>query len=156
VKYATLELLDDYAPPASQPQGVSLKQMFRELEVPSGIDLRLQVLKDKLDRARSLKSGWDSYGAPAPNGLTIDRASEGLRISRLRRNLPSTVVASAEGGIALCWDSRSKHAYIEYTNDASVVLAMYDLRETLAVDELSPSIESIAEAINRVGRFITA
>jgi hypothetical protein len=127
-----------------------------DIEKLSAHELRLDVLNAKLERVALLEADWDSYGAAVPSKLAISRAEQGLRLSRLLRQLPTTIVPSAEGGLALCWDSHAKHGYIEYANDATVLLALYDRNSEAAVEEISPSLDSVTSAINKIRQYLGA
>jgi hypothetical protein len=121
----------------------------------SAIELRLQVLDDKIERASRLTSDWDSYGSPAPSDLAVTNARVGLRVSRLVKNLPATIVPSAEGGIALCWDTAARHAYIEFSNEGTAIFVMYEGDREPSVAEIPSDLPSIAEATMTIQGFLS-
>ncbi|MGZ3529505.1 MAG: hypothetical protein ACXWNZ_18250 [Vulcanimicrobiaceae bacterium] len=114
---------------------------------------RAETLKSQLGELRTLEQNWDSYGAPPPSAASIDNAELALSQSETLRVMPSAVVASAEGGAALCWDVGAKHAYFEFDNDGMAVCAMYDVVADPYIVEFEPTVQNVASALQQVRVF---
>jgi hypothetical protein len=120
----------------------------------SATALRVAVLSEKIDNAAMLPVGWDSYCALPPNHEAIALARRALATARNVFALPSTITASADGGIALCWDSAERRAYIEFDNDGSAVIAMYDRTSEPYVSEFDPSTH-LSDAVSLAHYYIS-
>lgn len=116
--------------------------------VSSSQSLRRQsvfgVLLGELERAASYPDNWDGYGAEGPSKLAVDRGYAFLEECRTTSTLvPTTIVASAEGGIAAYFIADERVAYVEFANCGEVVLAMYgkggSAPEVLEVDPAAVS-----------------
>jgi hypothetical protein len=121
---------------------------------PSGTELRMQLLKRRIDFASEIQEGWDSYASPPPSPDAVKWARRALDLALIARALPSTIVPSADGGIALCWDSNDKHAYIEFDNDGSAVAAMYQGMGEPDVKDFLPADPWILEKIGLLQQFM--
>jgi hypothetical protein len=134
--------------------------LFSELEqdhfqMPwTATNLRLQALALKIDSAVELRPNWNSYGAPCPSVESAELARRVLTLASTR-SLPSTVIPSADGGIALCWDADDRHAYIEFGNDGDAVVGTYPGPTEAAVAEFVPSDSNILDAISKIQRFMS-
>jgi hypothetical protein len=136
-------------------------QRFLELkqsEIGSGyliMQAGFSALEQQLLKVASYHAGWDSYDAEAPSPATVHNTQ--LLLKRMRQSgfVPSSVVASAEGGIAIYFFRGDKTAYIEYRNSGEALAAMYD-RETLpVVMELDATEASALEALTRIREYLT-
>ncbi|MEQ1946443.1 MAG: hypothetical protein ABL995_04605 [Bryobacteraceae bacterium] len=105
---------------------------------------------EQLRRLSSLVDNWDSYGAPAPSPLSISKAKSVLQTLCTNLIRPSTIVASASGGISIYFLNGEKSAYIENCNDGEQVLVMYDQRSTTDVLEIGTDIQ-----IDDIARHLT-
>lgn len=115
---------------------------------------RRENLDEQLATICQLGDNWDSYGAPAPSRETAELAHRTVIMSEMARALPSAIVASAQGGVALCWDVEDKHAYIEFCNDGSTILATYRGMQDPRVDEIKPTAEAIVPSIYLIRDFL--
>jgi hypothetical protein len=102
-----------------------------------------------LSRISSLPPNWDSYGALPPSPGSIG-ASKTI-LERLAQDLilPSTIVASAEGGVSIYFISGQKTAYIESYNEGNQALVMYDQTGAIEVLEIERDVptSSVGEKI---------
>lgn len=86
---------------------------------------QLDALLRAVKALQELQSDWDSYGAPPPNAASLRLADSALRRAFATKNLPDSVIPSAEGGVALCWDRGDRHAYLEFDNGGGAVAVSY-------------------------------
>jgi hypothetical protein len=135
-------------------------QRFLELkqsEIGSGyltMQAEFSALEQQLLKVASYHAGWDSYDAEAPSSATVHNTKWLLKRMRQSEFVPSSVVASAEGGIAIYFFRAEKTAYVEYRNSGGALAAMYD-RETLPlVMELDATEASALEAITRIREYL--
>jgi len=136
------------------------EQRFLELkqsEIGSGyliMQAEFSALEQQLLKVASYHAGWDSYDAEAPSSATVHNTKWLLKRMRQSGFVPSSVVASAEGGIAIYFFKAKKTAYVEYRNSGEALAAMYD-RETLPlVMELDATEASALEAITRIRAYL--
>jgi len=108
-------------------------------------------LEDQLSKIVGLEANWDSYDAGKPNRVAVDHAREAVMLSE--RLFPHNIVASAEGGVALCWDQGEKHAYIEFSNDGTAIMAKYEGKNDPCIKEFPPNKQAILEALGEVYPF---
>lgn len=115
-------------------------------------------LHTQLDAIGLLEDNWDSYHAPKPNAVSIQLAR--TAINQIIRILPTSVGAAGDGGVALSWYNRDKHAYIEFDNDGGAVCVMYHDDEVDAkgpdavkVREFDP--DNVSNEIDAIHQFIT-
>ncbi|HEV3157223.1 MAG TPA: hypothetical protein VGZ00_07745 [Candidatus Baltobacteraceae bacterium] len=123
---------------------------FKKFERPT-----LNRLESQIQETETLLDDWDSYGAPPPNQEALRWARESVPLADSERFLPHNIAASAEGGIALCWDDKDVHAYIEFSNDGSAVSVMYRGMEDPYVREFSPEQTTITGMLGEVRVFFS-
>jgi hypothetical protein len=134
---------------------MSESNVATDTDIPaSATDLRVEVLRWKVECASRLQDDWDSYGAAPPNRDAVRWAQRALNLTLAEWELPSTVVPSADGGIALCWDAGSRHAYIEFDNDGTAIVAMYVSVESPSLSEFEPTDAAILLEIGNIQRFM--
>jgi hypothetical protein len=108
---------------------------------------------EELRLAASVSDDWDSYGAPAPTRDSVDRTRRLLEHMKNRQFLPTTIVPSAEGGIAAYFISGTRTAYVEYRNSGETVIAMYDAVGEPAIKELRPD-ENDLDSLEAVRSYL--
>lgn len=87
------------------------------------------ALIKNLERLGRLDNNWNGYGAPAPTDAATFAARLILeQISTMEIALfPSRLVASAEGGVAVCFFHNGRHADIECLNSGETLCVRKDL-----------------------------
>jgi len=70
--------------------------------------------------------------------------------------MPSRVVPSAEGGMALYFNNDNKTAYVEYRNSGKVILAMFDDHSDPIIVELTESDADESKALSFIRSYITS
>ena len=111
-------------------------------------------LNVQLRGACGLKRNWDSYGAPAPNQLSLSLASQLLASLKFETLMPTALVPSAEGGIALYFIANEKTSYIEFRNSGEAISAMYDLESDPVVEEFYPTSDRTNRAIREITNYL--
>lgn len=122
----------------------------------SPVIAQLDGLLGAVKRLRDLETDWDSYGAPAPSTASLRLADAALRRAFATKNLPDSVVPSADGGLALCWDRGDKHAYLEFDNNGGAIAASYlGMRDPRIVEIPGNDSAAIDGQIAAIGRFLS-
>jgi hypothetical protein len=103
----------------------------------------------------SLRSNWDSYGAPSPNETALENAGRILeRMTPFDLSM-ARIVPSAEGGIGFCFVVGDRYADIEASNEGDVLGVRYVGKQTpnlIPIDGTAESIESaLAEIRDHLG-----
>jgi len=142
---------DNYRPTATQALAVWVEK--RSQSTSLRIKYGLMDAESELSRLSVLRSNWDSYGADAPSAQAIDAAR--IILNELAATLirPSTVVASASGGVSIYFMHGNRTAYIENYNDGSQALVMYDQNGSTEVLELGIDLDR-AEVGGRILRHL--
>jgi hypothetical protein len=81
--------------------------------------------QQKLQEMKNLLPNWNSYGAEAPNEASRNRAAETLTLLQDRFFLPTKIVASSEGGVAICFIKDDRYADIEFLNTGETLAVTY-------------------------------
>jgi hypothetical protein len=106
----------------------------------------------EVESLRTLPAGWDGYESDPPNALALGACTEALL---LIQSMPTSVMPSAEGGIAIRWDGNLKHAYIEFRNDGTAISAFYGTKGEATIAEFVPSAEETSVMLKRIESFYT-
>ena len=106
-----------------------------------------------LDRMSKLKADWDSYGAEPPTRNAIQGSKKILDALAAKLILPSTIVASAEGGVSTYFIAGLRTAYVETYNDGSQVLVTYDHAGKTDVLEIGRELP-VAEVGDRILSYL--
>src|SRR5712691_1879049 len=67
-----------------------------------------QMAAQRLSELATLKTNWDSYGAPSPNTDALENALRILRFMQPSDVEMLNIVPSAEGGIGLCFKRKDR------------------------------------------------
>ena len=102
-----------------------------------------------------LPAGWDSYRAPAPTIAAVSNARRFLRTMLDGGLCPSSVDASAVGGVAITVRRGGRKGYAEFYNDAGAVLLLADDgSEELATRDLATTTAAYSEAIREIREYV--
>jgi hypothetical protein len=110
----------------------------------------------KLYDLATLKSNWDSYGAPSPNQIAFDNALRILKFMKASDLEAMNVVPSAEGGIGLCFKRTDRYADIEALNDGTILGVRYVGMETPVLITVDGSDDSIRAGLDQIRNHISA
>src|SRR6266850_712247 len=133
------------------------RKLFREIQSSSKFLERqrhFENLETSLVSLASLSRGWDSYDSQPPSAAAVCSAVSFLRKLYDGPFLPSSVVPSAEGGVALYFLGGDRNAYIEFRNSGELVLALYDHETDPIVPELSSSDADEIRAIELLRNYL--
>jgi len=114
----------------------------------------LQRTYSRLFDLLTLKSNWDSYGAPSPGCVAFDNALRILRFMRPSDLDSVNIVPSAEGGIGLCFKRAERYADIEALNDGTILGVRYVGMETPLLINVDGSDESIKLGMEEIRNHI--
>ncbi len=89
-----------------------------------------------------------------PSTFTLTRARAILHQFETEALEPTRVVASAEGGVAICFASGEKYSDIECLNSGEILGVISDRRNTPVVWEIDPSAGGLAGAVARIRDFL--
>lgn len=106
----------------------------------------------KLKTIRSDPSLWPE-GAEAPKPIAFYWAAEVLEKLAEDMVRPSRVVATAEGGIAICFAKGDIYADVECFNDGTILGVVSDRRERPTIWEINPRTGDIPRAAARIRKF---
>jgi hypothetical protein len=168
MKYSADAYLDDYlpafdlvGPPISLPFYDVAKDAYEqvlkkilEIKEARGASRIIESLNTRLTEIARFQHNWDTYDADPPSAESVRLSRLALRLAEHERVLPNTAVASAEGGVALCWDSGAKHAYVEFGNDGTAIVATYQGMAEPSIQEFRPDISFITDALKTVHSFL--
>lgn len=101
-----------------------------------------------------LGPNWDSYGAEPPNETARNTAERVLGLLRRMSVPPARVVASAEGGVGICFVHEDRYADLECFNDGEIVAVSYRGTDEPDVWDVTPQDESIKAAIEKIRAHI--
>jgi hypothetical protein len=104
----------------------------------------------ELHRLRDLQPNWDTYNAEVPSNGAIVRAENALSILEQIGYVPNRVVASAEGGVALCFTNVNSYADIEFTNSGETLAVAYKHTEEPEVWTLTDDRQAILDTAARI------
>jgi hypothetical protein len=107
----------------------------------------------KLEAIRTDRTLW-ADGAQAPQDPAIYWAFQVLQKLEHDMLRPSRIVASAEGGVAICFVREDIYADIECFNDGVILGAISDRRDRPIVWEIEPGPSDIARAAARIRKFL--
>jgi hypothetical protein len=93
-------------------------------------------------------------GSEPPSTLALARARAVLQQSETESLEPIRVVASAEGGVAICFTNGKKYSDIETLNSGEILGVTSDRRDTPVVWEVDPTPSGIAGAVARIREFL--
>jgi hypothetical protein len=92
---------------------------------------RLRLFEERrrdIENLASLSDGWSSYDSPKPSTASIRSAGEVLAALHRILLVPTKVLPSAEGGVAMTFLSASRNrAVIETLNNGESFILLYDL-----------------------------
>jgi hypothetical protein len=118
----------------------------------SGENANFALHFSKLNRLAIDSSLWSDAGPPSDFATAWARlVLDQLQSDRL---LPTRVVASAEGGIGLCFVDGSKYADIECLNSGTILGVISDKSARPVVWEVEQNARGIARAAERIRQFI--
>src|ERR1019366_1170763 len=104
----------------------------------------------------SLRSNWDSYGAPAPNETALGNATRILEHMTPFDLSAAKIMPSAEGGIGFCFVVGDRYADIEASNEGDILGVRYVGKHTPALIPIDGTGESIEKALAQIRDHISA
>jgi len=131
-----------------------------ESEIFSRTSQKLQAfdaLQAQLFKSSAYGPNWDSYGAEAPSPNSVAAAQVLLGEAQALETLPSTIIASAEGGgLAAYFIARGRTSYIEFYNDGDTIVAHYGADCPSAVPPIERDPQSLTGALEVIRAFLAA
>ncbi|MBV9859575.1 MAG: hypothetical protein JO038_05675 [Alphaproteobacteria bacterium] len=109
----------------------------------------------KTNRLVKDSSCWPD-GAEAPSALAQSNAINMLVQLRFDQFEPARVVASGEGGIAICFAKADKYADIEFLNSGEILGVVSNRRDRPFVWEIAPTDPARASASRRIREFLNS
>lgn len=117
-----------------------------------------EALKEKIESYSQLLPDWNSYGAVAPNSVSILASIESLQYMRVIGLMPKNLAPSAENGIGFTFENEEKFAHLEFFNDGMAVVLM---DSGTAQDrqiwefEIEESSEEMKSSLDRIKEWVT-
>ena len=122
-------------------------------DVPN-LQTRWSQLRDQIDKLSNLKDDWNSYGAEAPNPLSLQSARVVLDRAQEMALLPDGVMPSVEGGVVLFFKLDDRTADIECFNDGDVLAMTSEPSQEPNVWPVRYQVNSIDEALGTLRAFL--
>ncbi len=110
----------------------------------------------RLRNTAILGCGWDTYGAEAPNDVAHALAREILSVLETDWLIPTRLMPSSEGGIAISFVEGDNRAEIEVYNTGEIVAAAYSAHSDPLVWELQDTDHALKQAIARIRVHLAA
>jgi hypothetical protein len=101
----------------------------------------------------SLKRDWNGYDSEPPSQVARSSA-RGILLTATTLIIPNRVVASAQGGVGICFYKGDKYADIECLNTGEILAATSDGKGEPIVWEVAPN--RVKEALERIGHFVNS
>ena len=117
----------------------------------SGLAAQVSKLK-----ALALDRSLLPFGAPPPSESARLYAQLALNYLAVEELSPDRIIASAEGGVALCFELGEKYADIECLNSGEILGVLSNRRDRPDVWEIEQSTSGVASAAARIREFISA
>jgi hypothetical protein len=114
----------------------------------------LPLLQERLTQFSRLKDDWDTYGAPAPNGVAVALAERVLTALADADSGPPSVDPSAEGGICLSLRSGDRYGDIECFNSGEVLAVTSKGGDETEVWEIPDIEQDLGAAVSRIQAFV--
>jgi hypothetical protein len=136
-----------------QPQPVTV------IKLPPDVDASTNEYNDfaihfaKLRAIETDRTLW-LEGAEPPSGIAHMWARVVLQQLQADSLMPTRVVASAEGGVAICFVSREKYSDLECLNTGAILGVTSNRRDRPTVWEIEQSSSGISQALSRIRRFL--
>jgi len=106
---------------------------------------------------RRLKLGLEvEEGVDIPNVMAIDAAAWVLEYLGKISFMPTRIVASVEGGVAICFVSKDKYADIECFNSGEILAATSDGKNDPNIWSVPQNISGILETVKGIRDYIRA
>lgn len=103
-----------------------------------------------------LRSNWDSYGAPAPSDVAVQKSIRVLSLMSPFDLEVASIVPSAEGGIGFCFAREERYADIEVSNDGQILGVRYAGMDAPILIQSDGTDNSIRQALEQVRNHIRA
>jgi hypothetical protein len=116
----------------------------------------LSKAQTKLFDLATLRSNWDSYGAPAPNKTALENAVRILEHMKPFDLALANIVPSAEGGVGFCFISGDRYADIESSNEGEMIGVRYTGMQTPVLIEMDGTDVSIETALEQIRNHVRA
>jgi len=141
-----------YAPVAAQENWQGERVVFR-YDATTNESVGFAAQYSKLRSLATQQSLWPK-GSAGPSAWAIKEAREILEQLQTENLLPARVVASAEGGVALCFVRGDKYADIETLNSGEILGVVANRRDRPSVWEVQQNARGFASAAARIREFL--
>lgn len=118
---------------AAEARPETLSQTYRTVADQQELQSRLE----ELSLLEQVRPDWASRVEAPPNQLAMYRAERALRLAAAHLSVADTVVAAADGGVALAWTRDGWYAELVLHNDGDIVLAHRRRGERTTIVEVS-------------------
>jgi predicted DNA-binding antitoxin AbrB/MazE fold protein len=109
----------------------------------------------KLDAFGRLENGWDSYRAPAPSTLAIQKAKALVLEAKKRQSVLERVEPSAMGGVGVTFAAGNREVVVEfYNNGTAHVLYADDVTGDMRTEPVSTDPAGYRELIDKAQEYL--
>lgn len=108
----------------------------------------------KLSRFASLTDDWDSYGAEAPNSISVDTARNVIGVLADEDFEPTSVDPSAEGGICISFQCTNRYGDVECFNSGEILAVTSVGGDETEVWDLRSLDPDLRNALSKIRTFV--
>jgi hypothetical protein len=128
-----------------------ISQTFKK-QLAAKRNTKVSDLMDEVEHLqRTLDPDWNGYGSEPPSGIAVENARQVLLACR-GTVLPTNVVASAQGGIGVCFYRGKKYGDIECLNTGEILATISDGSGRPKVWEVKPTEK--ARTLESIGKYL--
>ncbi|HYM10162.1 MAG TPA: hypothetical protein VEU62_05505 [Bryobacterales bacterium] len=138
-------------PPSKEIQALYEREIRKTLgSLYLSLERQFQLHQERLAELSRLSPDWDSYGAEPPSHVAIAASRRILGALRRRAMLPTRILASAEGGVGICFVEGDRYAHIECLNSGDISAVMYQARGDPTVWEIPDDEQSLSKSLEDI------
>jgi len=113
-------------------------------------------LDHRMRQLGSLPATWSKDGIERPSQLAISRAQDIAKAFIEFGLIPDTIVASADGGVAICFIRNQKYADIECYNSGDILAVRYSNQDDPKAWALQPNAVASDATIQEFSKYLSA
>jgi hypothetical protein len=108
----------------------------------------------QLSRLALLKDDWDGYGAEAPSQWSVDSTRSVLRILSDLDFEPTSIDASAEGGVCISFQYANRYGDVECLNSGEILAVTSAGGDATEVCEIRDTDLGLRTTLDKIRRFV--
>jgi hypothetical protein len=137
-----------------RPSGSIASHNFRYFLTSKSTSRHARALSE-IDSLVNSKPSWAGRDVESPSRKAANVAKRVYRVLAANGLVADRIVASGDGGIALCFARRTCYADVEFLNSGELLACTED-RVSGATEIWEFSIDALADTVGRIRRFLAA